>query len=207
MGRRRRVRTRALLPVAVVVSLVATSGLVWQASHAAFTSRTGNDGNQITTGTVRITDTDSGSAMFPVGGPLLRPGDQGSACITVTYEGSVVGAALAPVRLRLAQRMDSGSASGFAPEVLWSVERGTGTPGTGTTCPSSGVAWATVYPSSAAPSPLPGASKATVGAKTMYDFAYGGETTPAAASRPAGSLRPRARRGCSASPTGSPPTQ
>lgn len=56
-------------------------------ADAAFVGTTGNAGNTWTSGTVGITDDDSGTAMFTA--TNLRPLDTGSTCIRLTYGGSI----------------------------------------------------------------------------------------------------------------------
>ena len=74
--------------VAAVLGLLACSAVVWQSSHATFTATTSNDGNSFGTGSVSIIDNDGGStALFTL--PALAPGQTGTACIGVSYTGSL----------------------------------------------------------------------------------------------------------------------
>lgn len=73
----------AMLPT----SLVLTAALVYQSSTAAFSVTTANTGNSWATGSVTLTDDDSGVAMFSATG--LMPNDTGTRCIAVTYTGDV----------------------------------------------------------------------------------------------------------------------
>jgi hypothetical protein len=78
--------------VAVVGALVLLigSGLVLRSSMAAFTATTSNPSDQWATGTVTISDDDSGTARFSETG--MVPGDaiaSGTKCIKVSYTGSV----------------------------------------------------------------------------------------------------------------------
>ncbi len=54
---------------------------------AAFSATTQNSGNEITAGTVKVTDNDNGLALYNVTG--LKPGDSLSRCIQVTYQGTL----------------------------------------------------------------------------------------------------------------------
>jgi hypothetical protein len=81
--RSRRVLRWAALPVAIAAS----GFLVSQASYAAFSANTNNAANNWTSGTVALADDDSGAAMFNA--TNLKPGSQGSKCITVTSSGTL----------------------------------------------------------------------------------------------------------------------
>ena len=112
------------------LALVASSALVWHASDAAFKADTSNGTNNWAAGTVVLSDDDAGSAFFNVSN--LKPGDTGSKCIAVTYEGSVA----AVVKLY-------GTASGNLAQYLnLTVEQGTG--GNSSTCSGFNAA-STVY--------------------------------------------------------------
>ena len=67
--------------------MLGASGMVWRASTAAFTATTSNGVNTFSTGTVTLTDSDASTAMFTV--PVLTPGGGGTACIRVTYNGTL----------------------------------------------------------------------------------------------------------------------
>jgi hypothetical protein len=84
-SRRRRTTPWALL--AAVAGLIAASAMVWKASTAAFTATTSNGPNTFSAGTVTITDNDAGAVLFSPG--ALAPGATGTACIRVTYTGSL----------------------------------------------------------------------------------------------------------------------
>ena len=78
-----RVLVRGLVTlVGLAVWTVATNG-VW----AAFTAPASIGSNSFSTGQVTISDDDAGSAMMSLSG--MKPGDSDSACIQVTYNGSV----------------------------------------------------------------------------------------------------------------------
>jgi hypothetical protein len=71
-----------------MLAMALVSAMVVRASSAAFTGETVNEQNSWDTGTVVLTDDDGGSALFSSGN--MRPGDDDTACIEVTYEGSLV---------------------------------------------------------------------------------------------------------------------
>lgn len=72
---------------AVIAGLLASAGLVWQASYSAFSATTSNSGNSWTGGTVQLSDDGSGGALFNAAG--LAPGSTGSQCIVVTSTGTL----------------------------------------------------------------------------------------------------------------------
>ena len=72
---------------ALTLAVAASGGLVWQSSNAAYSARTANPTTSWATGTVVLTDDDTGSALFAVGD--VKPGQDGSRCITVTSTGSL----------------------------------------------------------------------------------------------------------------------
>lgn len=84
-SRTARIATAAVTPVAVI----AASALIWQSSYAAFSGTTRNSGNDWATGSVALTDDDSGAARFQVGS--MTPGDTDTKCIKVTANASVPG--------------------------------------------------------------------------------------------------------------------
>lgn len=67
--------------------VVLVSGIVLQVSSAAFTDTTENAGNSWEAGTVVLSDSRSGTAMFTA--ENMVPGDGDTQCIDVTYSGSV----------------------------------------------------------------------------------------------------------------------
>lgn len=82
-------RSAPVVAAAIVLGLMVSGALVWQASSAAFTSTTGNAGNNWTAGSVALTN-NLGSAMFdPATNGTLVPGSTGSNCIDVTFTGNV----------------------------------------------------------------------------------------------------------------------
>jgi hypothetical protein len=78
---------RAVKAGAVPVAMVVSGLLVWQASYAAFSSTTQNPGDRWSAGSVELSDDDANTAMFAANG--LKPGDQDSACIAVTSDGTL----------------------------------------------------------------------------------------------------------------------
>lgn len=82
-GKRRLRRATALTG-----GLLTCCTLVWQSSYAAFFDTTDNPGNTLGAGTVQLDDNDSGSILFNAE-TNLAPGAQRSACIGVTYTGSL----------------------------------------------------------------------------------------------------------------------
>jgi hypothetical protein len=104
--------------IATPIAIVAAAALVWQSSYAAFTGTTRNSGNNWATGSVALTDDDSGSARFQAAG--IVPGDTETKCITVTANatvpGMVKGYAVNPVL----------SPSGLQDYIKVTVDHGTG---------------------------------------------------------------------------------
>jgi hypothetical protein len=80
-------KAAAIVTSAVVVGMVSSGCLVWQASQAAFSDTTENPANTWDAGTVIIGDDDSGTAMFTATG--LKPGSTGTKCLAVTYTGTL----------------------------------------------------------------------------------------------------------------------
>ncbi|HEX2085162.1 MAG TPA: SipW-dependent-type signal peptide-containing protein, partial [Solirubrobacteraceae bacterium] len=77
-------KTKSALIVFLIGVIASVVGL---ATWSAFSSTTSNTGNQFQTGSVTLTDNDSGSAMFNMTG--LGPNDTASKCITVSYTGTL----------------------------------------------------------------------------------------------------------------------
>lgn len=109
---------KVLAALATPVAVVAAGAMVYQASYAAFTGTTSNTGNEWSTGSVNLTDDDSGSAMFQV--QNLLPGQSQSKCIRVTANASVPstvkGYTVTPVK----------SAKGLEQHIDISIESGDG---------------------------------------------------------------------------------
>ena len=77
-------RWRRLAIVAGLALLVPAAGGV---TYAAYTATTANSGNRIEAGSVKLSDNGDGSSMLSLSGAV--PGDTTSACIRVTYDGSL----------------------------------------------------------------------------------------------------------------------
>lgn len=77
-------RTRILLSA---LSVGALGTVVALGVFGAFSATTQNSGNEITTGTVALSDNDTGQALFSINN--AQPGDSWTRCIRVTYSGSV----------------------------------------------------------------------------------------------------------------------
>ncbi|MFN8073793.1 MAG: hypothetical protein U0Q15_00065 [Kineosporiaceae bacterium] len=78
---------RRLGLAAVPLAMLASAGLVYQASQAAFTASTSTDTNNWTAGSVALTNSSSGSALFNISG--LGGGATDTKCVTVTYNGDL----------------------------------------------------------------------------------------------------------------------
>ena len=77
--------TKKVLRTLVVLGLV--GGLAAVGAFSAFSSETSNPGNQITAGTVALSDNDGDVALYNL--PNAEPGDSATRCIRVTYSGSL----------------------------------------------------------------------------------------------------------------------
>ncbi|KQT90698.1 hypothetical protein ASG49_13130 [Marmoricola sp. Leaf446] len=78
---------RLVAAASVPVAVIASGALVWQSTYAAFSDTTANPTSNWSTGTVKLADNDSGTALFNA--TNLKPGATLSRCITVTSTGSV----------------------------------------------------------------------------------------------------------------------
>jgi len=113
-------RARKVLVTLLVVG--ACGAMAGIGTYAAFSSTTSNTGNSFASGTVTISDNDSGGAMLSLSN--AKPGDSSASCITVTYGGSLS----ANVKLY-------GSTTGSLGSYLTlTVTQGTGAVGFGPTC-------------------------------------------------------------------------
>jgi Camelysin metallo-endopeptidase len=72
----------------VTLGVIALMGLAVFGTFAAFTATSTNSGNEIATGTVKIDD-NSGAATSLYDVTNAKPGDSTSACIRITYDGSL----------------------------------------------------------------------------------------------------------------------
>jgi hypothetical protein len=87
-------RRIAIIAATLVAGLLGSGALVLRGTEAAFTSTTENAANTWTAGSVALTDTDLGFAMFVAPGSMY-PGQTLTRCITVNYAGTIA----APVKL------------------------------------------------------------------------------------------------------------
>jgi hypothetical protein len=78
-------KTKRILRTGVVVAVAGS--LATLGAFSAFTSQTDNPNNVVTAGTVAISDNDGGTALYNL--PSAKPGDSATACIKVSYTGSV----------------------------------------------------------------------------------------------------------------------
>jgi predicted ribosomally synthesized peptide with SipW-like signal peptide len=101
-----------------IVACIAGAGV-----FSAFSSKTENSGNVITTGTVAIEDNDAGAAMYQL--TAAKPGESKSSCIKVTYKGSL------PATVKLFTTSTIGE---LGPYVNLKVEAGTQTTSTFPSC-------------------------------------------------------------------------
>lgn len=72
---------------AAFLAVAAAFLVAFQATNAAFSAQTDNQGNQFAAGTVSLTDDDGGTALFTV--TDMIPGQTETGCIEVTYSGSL----------------------------------------------------------------------------------------------------------------------
>jgi hypothetical protein len=77
-------RWRRFAVVAGLALLVPAAGSI---TYAAYTATTSNGGNNIEAGSVKLSDNGDGTSMMSLSAGV--PGDTASACIRVTYEGSL----------------------------------------------------------------------------------------------------------------------
>ena len=87
-------RVQLVRATAVAAALLVVTLLTITRTEAAFSDTTDNQTNTFATGTVVLTDDDTGTAMFTVSN--MTPGTPVVECITVTYSGDQLPA---PVRL------------------------------------------------------------------------------------------------------------
>jgi len=116
-----RTTSAALRPLAaaVPVGLLLAGVFVWQSTSAAFTATTDNPGNSWRAGTVVLTDSAGGTALFDsTADGALHPGSTRSRCIRVDYTGDLT----ADIRLSVTTPV-SGAVT-LDPYLVLSVERG-----------------------------------------------------------------------------------
>jgi hypothetical protein len=112
-------RPRPGIALLVPVALLASSAVVYQASNAAFTASTSNGANNWASGTVALTDDDTGSVLVNL--TNLKPGDTATKCLNVNYTGSLAAA----VKLYTTSYSDTG----LAQYLTFSIDEGTGATG------------------------------------------------------------------------------
>jgi predicted ribosomally synthesized peptide with SipW-like signal peptide len=105
------------LSIAVVGVLCALSSLV---TLAAFTATAENSGNTVSSGTVDLSDNDSGTAMYSMA--AAKPGDSVTKCIKVNYTGSLdaevrlyTPSTIGPLGQYVNLRIEPGTQSGTPP--------------------------------------------------------------------------------------------
>src|SRR4051794_13822352 len=113
---------RRRLLILVVAGGVA-GGVAGTATSAAFFSSASNSTDAFSAGTVYLTDNDSGTRMLSLTG--AKPGNSATACIAVTYGGTLT----STVRL-YAQNV----AGAIAPSISLTVTRGEGANAFGSAC-------------------------------------------------------------------------
>lgn len=119
-GRLRGLRRRpSVVAVAVLTGLLGSGAFVWQSSQAAFTSVTTVGANSFSTGSVTLA-ADTASAIFSPTG--LVPGSTGTACIKLTYSGSLTAAG---IKLYVTSSTDSSSPTGLLAGINMTIEEGT----------------------------------------------------------------------------------
>ena len=102
---------------AIAVAIVALVPAAGGATYAAFRATSPNPGDRIEAGSVKLSDNGDGSALVSL--PSAVPGDTTSACIRVTYDGSL------PATVRL---HGTTSGSGLDQYLDLKVTRGTYSP-------------------------------------------------------------------------------
>jgi hypothetical protein len=110
-------RKQLVAGAAVPVAVIASGAMVWQASYAAFSDVTSNPTNNWSSGTVKLADDDSNTAMFNV--TNMKPGATGVKCINVTSTGSLA----STVKL---YGTSYATTAGLADNISLKVEQGTG---------------------------------------------------------------------------------
>jgi len=110
---------RTSLVAAVPVGLLLSAAFVWQSTAAAFTASTENSGNQWQAGSVVLTDSDNGAALFDSSrDSALQPGSTRARCIRVDYTGSL------PATIKLYVTTPASGATTLDGYLVMSVERG-----------------------------------------------------------------------------------
>jgi hypothetical protein len=110
----------AVVAAAISLGLVASGVLVWRGTEAVFTATTGNPANSWNTGSVTLTDSDAGTALFSL--TNLAPGVGADRCINVTYGGTLTPQA---VKLYASGYTNSADAS-LGTNILLTITEGAG---------------------------------------------------------------------------------
>jgi hypothetical protein len=100
--------------VAVPLAVIASGAMIYQASNAAFTATTSTGSNSWTAGSVVLTDSTSGSALFTVS--ALKPGFAAAAskCVKVSYAGNLN----ANIRMYVSAYTSTARAAAVGPPVI-----------------------------------------------------------------------------------------
>jgi hypothetical protein len=125
---------------AIPASMVITGLLIWHASYAAFTASSSTGTNSWTSGTVAITNDQSGVVVWNLTGakpdtatstlsppasgtytPAAGSSAGGAACFKVTYSGNLA----ADVRVYASTLTETGGNGGLGPFMLFSLDTGT----------------------------------------------------------------------------------
>ncbi len=112
-------RSAKMIAAAVVVGLMGSGALVWQASSAAFTASTQNQNNSWASGQVALTDNVPGGAWFNE--TSLVPDQTGKKCVEVTYNGNV------KAGVKLFGSVGATAVQTMSPYLELHIERGTTT--------------------------------------------------------------------------------
>lgn len=115
LSRHRNLMTSFVRLSAIAAAMLMVTVLVVTHSDAAFSDTTVNTPNSFTTGSVIITDDDTGSALFTAS--AVTPGVPVVECLTLTYSGSLVPADI---------RMYATSTGVLAPFLDATIDIGTG---------------------------------------------------------------------------------
>jgi hypothetical protein len=114
---------RTVLAAAVPVGLVVSAAVVWQSTSAAFSATTENPDNNWRAGSVVLSDSDSGAALFnSTNDSALKPGSTRSRCIRVDYTGDL------PSTIRLYVTTPAAGLTTLDPYLVMSVEEGQNVP-------------------------------------------------------------------------------
>lgn len=105
-------KSKKALASVLVVGLL--GGVVALGVFGLFSATTQNSGNEISAGTIAISDNDAGSAMFNI--TNAKPGDSWTRCIKVSYNGSL------PADVKL---YELGGGGQLSPYLTLKLEQGT----------------------------------------------------------------------------------